>query len=164
MLFVLQRLLSVLWGFLTVDMISEVCMVKKIFNAIHATALFIIVFLSVSCFSGAVSVVGGEASDLVTQTMGSASVIASLESSVGANGGWNSSLQSIYDGIVLGQTTVGQLQGAVDAINVNSTSAAESVFYWYFELAKFGVAINVTTVEAALNEVSMLPSGRRVAL
>ncbi len=92
------------------------------------------------------------------QPAGSASEIAALEATVEANGGWNSSLQTIYDGIALGQTTVAELQNAVDSINITSTSAAETVFYWYFELSKFGVPINATTIEAALNEMTMLPS------
>jgi hypothetical protein len=81
-----------------------------------------------------------------------------LENSVEENGGWNSSLQTIYDGIALGETTVNELQNAVDAINVTSTSAAETVFYWYHELSKFGVGINATTIKAALNEAAMLPN------
>jgi hypothetical protein len=89
--------------------------------------------------------------------MGSAAEIAALEAAVEANGGWNRSLQTIYDGIALGQTTVSELQNAVDSISITSTSAAETVFYWYLELGKFGVPINATTIEAALNEVTMLP-------
>ena len=46
----------------------------------------------------------------------------------------------------------------MDAINIDSTSAAETVFYWYFELSKLGVGINETTIEAALDEVTMLPT------
>jgi hypothetical protein len=64
----------------------------------------------------------------------------------------------MYDGIALGETNVSQLQNAVDSISITSTSAAETVFYWYFQLSKFGVSINATTIEAALNEVTMLPT------
>ena len=50
-----------------------------------------------------------------------------------------------------------ELQNAVDAVNITSTNAAETVFYWYHELGKFGVAINATTIKAALDKVNMLP-------
>ncbi|MGA2386150.1 MAG: hypothetical protein ABSG33_06425 [Candidatus Bathyarchaeia archaeon] len=100
----------------------------------------------------------GQTAVFSTQPTGSASEIAALETTVEDNGGWNSSLQTIYDGIALGETTVSELQNAVDAINITSTSAAETVFYWYFELSKLGVAINETTIETALNEVTMLPN------
>ena len=114
-------------------------------------------FLILSCSVVELNFVAGQTSTFPTQPQGSASEIAALESSVEAHGGWNSSLQTIYDGIVLGQTTVSQLQKAVDAVKITSTSAAETVFYWYFELSKFGVSINATTIKAALNEVTMLP-------
>jgi hypothetical protein len=76
---------------------------------------------------------------------------------VGANGWKNGNLQTVYDGIALGETTVAELQKRVDSIDITSTSAAETVFYWYFELSKLGVPINATTIEAALNETAMLP-------
>jgi hypothetical protein len=133
-------------------------MAKKALKLKQITTLSLTVVLILSCFVGAVSFVGGETTNFSTQSPGSASVIAALENSINANGGWNSSLQTIYDGIALGETTVSQLQTAVDAVNINSTSAAETVFYWYFELSKFGVSINETTIEAALNEVTMLPN------
>jgi hypothetical protein len=133
-------------------------MAKKALKLTQITTLSLTAVLILSCFVGAVSFVGGETTNFSTQSPGSASVIAALENSINANGGWNSSLQTIYDGIALGETTVSQLQTAVDSININSTAAAETVFYWYFELSKFGVSINETTIEAALNEVTILPN------
>ena len=133
-------------------------MAKKALKLTQITTLSLTAVLILSCFVGTVSFVGGETTNFSTQSTGSASVIASLENSINANGGWNSSLQTIYDGIALGETTVSQLQNAVDSINITSTSDAETVFYWYFQLSKFGVSINATTIEAALNEVTMLPN------
>ncbi len=122
-------------------------------------ATFVLAFLLIlSYFSSVERFTYGQTAVFSTQQTGSASAISSLESSVEEHGGWNSSLQTIYDGIALGQTTVSQLQNAVDSISITSTNAAETVFYWYFELSKFGVAINATTIEAALNEVTMLPN------
>ena len=132
-------------------------MTKKTLNRTKISTLCFVVLLIFSCFVGALIFARGELPPLSSQPAGSASVIASLEDSINNNGGWNASLQTIYDGIELGQTTVNQLQTAVDSINVNSVSAAEDVFYWYFELSKFGVSINVTTIEAALDAVPMLP-------
>ncbi len=124
----------------------------------QAITLFLAFLLVLSCFADGVRFAGGETTIFSTQTDGSATAIAALENSIEDNGGWNSSLQTIYDGIALGQTTVNQLQNAVDSISISSASAAESVFYWYFQLSKFGVSINATTIEAALNEATMLPS------
>jgi hypothetical protein len=134
-------------------------MQKKALNLTQITTLSFTVVLILSCFAGAVNLANGQTANFSTQPTGSASVIATLENTTAANGGWNSSLQTIYDGIALSQTTVSQLQKAVDAININSTSAAETVFYWYFVLEKFGVTINATIIETALNEVTMLPNG-----
>ena len=131
---------------------------KKTLKLTQITTLALTTALILTCFIGSVNFVSGQSTNFPTQPSGSAYVIASLEDTIVANGGWNYSLQTIYDGIVLGQTTVGQLQAAVDAININSVSAAESVFYWYFELSKFGVGINATTIEAALSAVPMLPT------
>jgi hypothetical protein len=134
------------------------CMPKKALRLTQITTLSLAFVLILSCFLGVGRPVNGQSSIFSTQPTGSASAIASLESAVEAHGGWNSSLQTIYDGIALNETTVSQLQNAVDSINITSTYAAETVFYWYFELSKFGVAINATTIEAALNEVTMLPN------
>ena len=131
---------------------------RKNITPAQIATLIIVALMVLSCFAGAVNFVSAQTTNYPTQAMGSATEIAALENTVEANGGWNSSLQTIYDGIVLGQTTVSQLQNALDSINITSTSAAETVFYWYFELGKFGVPINATTIEAALNEVNMLPN------
>jgi len=133
-------------------------MAKKTLKLTQITTISLTAILILSSFVGAARFAGGAAANISTQTTGSASVIASLENSIAENGGWNSSLQTIYDGIALGETTVGQLQNAVDSVNISSTAAAETVFYWYFELSKFGVGINATTIEAALNETTMLPT------
>ncbi len=133
-------------------------MTEKIFSPTEITTLTIAVILVFSCFAGTLTPAGAQPPIFPAQPAGSASEIAALEATVEANGGWNSSLQTLYDGIVLGQTTVGELQNAVDAIDVTSTSAAETVFYWYFELSKFGVPINETTIEAALKVTTMLPN------
>ena len=133
-------------------------MAKKTLELTQISTLTLIAALILSCFIGAVNFAGGQTTNFPIQSTGSASAIASLEDTIVANGGWNASLQTIYDGIALGQTTVGQLQSAVDAVNITSVSAAESVFYWYFELSKFGVSINGTTIETALNAVPMLPT------
>ena len=132
-------------------------MPKKSSNENKIVTVAVAVVLILSFFAGALTIAVGQQSNFPTQPEGSASEIAALESTIAANGGWNSSLQTIYDGIALGETTVGELQNAVDSVSVTSTSAAETVFYWYFELSKFGVGINATTIEAALNEVTMLP-------
>jgi len=133
-------------------------MPKKVQNLKQTVTLILAAALILSCLAGASSYTYGQSTSLPQQTTGSALSIAALEAAVEANGGWNSSLQTLYDGIALGQTTISELQNAVDAINITSTSAAETVFYWYFELSKFGVAINATTIEAALNETTMLPT------
>ncbi len=133
-------------------------MPKKTIIAMRTVIVFLILVLFLGCFSPVLRIAGGETTYQSMQATGSASAIASLENIIEANGGWNSSLQTIYDGIVLGKTTIVQLQNAVDAINITSTSAAENVFYWYFEMSKLGVVINATTIEAALNEVEMLPN------
>jgi hypothetical protein len=57
----------------------------------------------------------------------------------------------------MGQTTVEQLQQAVDSVSISSSSEAETVFYWYYQLSKLGVGINETTIKAALNAMPMLP-------
>ena len=127
-------------------------MIKKTLKLTQMTTISLAVVLILSSFAS------GATANLSKQSTGSASVIASLENSIDAYGGWNSSLQTMYDGIALGKTTVSQLQTAVDSISITSTSAAETVFYWYFQLSKFGVSINATAIEAALNEVTMLPT------
>ena len=129
----------------------------KIKNLNKITTLTLTAVLIISCFTGVLTFASGQAFGFQSQPIGSAAEIAALEATVEAYGGWNSSLQTIYDGIALGQTTVGELQNAVDSINITSTSAAETVFFWYFELSKFGVGINATTIEAALNDTQMLP-------
>ena len=129
----------------------------KPLNLNKTATLVLMVLLLLSCFTSALTFTNGQQPSFPTQPIGSAAEIASLEVNITANGGWNSSLQTIYDGITLGQTTVADLQDAVDSVNITSTSAAETVFYWYFELSKFGVPINATTIEAALNETAMLP-------
>ena len=131
---------------------------KKTLNQRKILTLCLSALLIFSCFFGALSFARGEMTTFSSQSAGSASVILALENSIIANGGWTVSLQTIYDGIALGQTTVNQLQTAVDSISISSVSAAEEMFYWYFELSKFGVSINATTIEAALDEVPMLPT------
>ena len=132
-------------------------MTKKPVNLTQITTVCLTFILVISSFFGALSFASGQTTAPSTQPTGSASEIEALENTISANGGWNSSLQTIYDGIALGETTVSQLQTAVDSIAISSMAAAEAVFYWYFELSKFGVSLNATTIEAALNEVSMLP-------
>ncbi|MCW4029559.1 MAG: hypothetical protein NWE92_07930 [Candidatus Bathyarchaeota archaeon] len=125
-----------------------------------ATALLWVALMVTVCFVGIIGfAVGAEdqTGEVATQSTGSAAIIEELVATVADNGGWNSSLQTIYDGIALGQTTVSQLQAAVDSINVTSTSSAENVFYWYVQLNKLGVPINETTIKAALDAVQMLP-------
>ncbi len=131
-------------------------MPKKALNKIQITTLSLAVLLILSCFVGP-NFAGSQTTNFSSQSTGSASIIEALINSVNAHGGWNSSLQTIYDGITLGQTTVTQLQNAVDSINITSTSAAETVFYWYLQLNKLGVSINETTIETALDKVTMLP-------
>jgi hypothetical protein len=125
------------------------------------TALLLVALMVTVCFVGVIGFALGaedQASGVATQPSGSAAIIEEFVSTVAGNAGWNSSLQTIYDGIALGQTTVSQLQAAVDSINVTSTSSAEAVFYWYVQLNKLGVAINETTIKAALDATQMLPN------
>ncbi len=133
-------------------------MQTQVSKLLQITTVKLTAVLILSCFVGTTSFASGQTTNYSTQSEGSSSAISVLESKIEANGGWNSSLQTIYDGIVLGKTTVAQLQQAVDSINVSSTSAAESVFYWYIQLNKLGVSINSTTIEAALDAVTMLPN------
>ena len=96
---------------LTYKKSSLKCMLKNALNSKQAITFFLsfsFVFLG---FAGVVNFGSGETTIFFsTQPTGSASVIAALENSIEANGGWNSSLQTIYDGIALGQTTVNQLK------------------------------------------------------
>ncbi|MGD6806771.1 MAG: hypothetical protein ACQCN4_07405 [Candidatus Bathyarchaeia archaeon] len=133
-------------------------MPKKDLNPTQITTLSLAVVLILSCFVGVAGYASGQTVVFSMQEAGSASAIAALASTIEANGGWSSTLQTMYDGIALGKTTVTQLQNAVDAIDVSSTSAAEAVFYWYFQLSKFGVSINETTIKKALDIVQMLPN------
>ncbi len=133
-------------------------MSEKTFSPTKITTLTLAVVLVLSSFAGTLNFAGGQSPIFAVQPAGSASEIAALEATVEANGGWNASLQTIYDGIALGETSVDELLNAVNSISVSSTAAAESVFYWNFELSKFGVNVNTATLEAALNVVQMLPN------
>jgi len=113
--------------------------------------------LLLSCFAEAASLDEGQPTVFSTQPKGSASVIAELQKSIETHDDWESSLQTIYDGIALSKTTVADLQNAVDSMNITSTASAEEVFYWYYQLSKFGVALNETTIKTALDTVIMLP-------
>ncbi len=133
-------------------------MQAKLSRLLRITTITLAALLILSCFVETTSFANGETHIFSKQSGGSASAIATLSSSIEANGGWNSSLQTIYNGIALGKTTVSQLQKAVDAIDITSTSTAEAVFYWYIQLNKFGVNINETTIKKALDTVTMLPT------
>ncbi|MCW4000741.1 MAG: hypothetical protein NWE93_10920 [Candidatus Bathyarchaeota archaeon] len=133
-------------------------MTKRNLKSANATVIMLVAFLLLSCFASVSQPAQAQSENVTTQPRGSAAVIADLVGNVGGNAGWNSTLQTIYDGLALGQTTVSQLQEAVDSINVTSASSAEAVFYWYFQLSKLGVGINSTTIKAALDAMPMLPS------
>ena len=132
-------------------------MPKKTLKPTQIVTVGLIALMLLSCFFSVEHAANGQNVIFAVQPSGSAAEIAALEASIGANGGWNYNLQTIYDGIALGETTVAELQAAVDSLSITSTAAAETVFYWYHELGKFGVGINATTIEAALNETNMLP-------
>jgi hypothetical protein len=125
---------------------------------LQITIITLATILVLSSFVGTTSFASGQTPNSLTQSEGSASAILALEKSIETNGGWDSSLQTIYDGIALGKTSVAQLQKAVDAINITSTASAETVFYWYIQLNKLGGNINETTIKTALDAVEMLPN------
>jgi hypothetical protein len=95
----------------------------------------------------------------VNYSTGAASYIQNLVNNVTANGGWLQSIQTCYDGIALGQTTISQLQTLVDGLNGNSTVNWQQIFYWYYVMQKFQVTINQTTIKAALDAAPMLQNG-----
>jgi hypothetical protein len=132
-------------------------MIKKL-NPPKIISIVLTAVILFSCLGSLANFTEAQTETLGTQPRGSAEVIADLVSNVSTSAGWNSTPQTIYDGIALGKTTVAQLQKAVDAINVDSASDAETVFYWYLQLSKFGVGINDTTIKAALNAMPMLPN------
>jgi hypothetical protein len=106
-----------------------------------------------------VLLVRADGTTIVNYSTGAASYIQNLVNNVTANGGWLQSIQTCYDGIALGQTTVSQLQTLVDGLSGNSTANWQQIFYWYYVMQKFQVTINQTTIEAALDAAPMLQNG-----
>jgi len=95
----------------------------------------------------------------VNYSTGAASYIQNLVNNVTANGGWLQSIQTCYDGIALGQTTISQLQTLVDGLSANPAVNWQQIFYWCYVMQKFQITINQTTIEAALNAAPMLQNG-----
>ncbi|MCW4023534.1 MAG: hypothetical protein NWF01_00670 [Candidatus Bathyarchaeota archaeon] len=92
----------------------------------------------------------------VNYSGGSAAEIQTLINNVASHGGWLQSPQICYDGIVLGQTNVSQLQKVVDDLNRPSSVDWMQIFYWYYVMQKFDVSINQTTIKAALDATPMM--------
>jgi len=134
-------------------------MSKKHSKARHTVVIILMVALILSCVAGCKSNFAEAQTEIgATQPRGSAAVIADLIGNVSDHGGWNRTRQTMYAGIAMGQTTIAQLQQAVDSINATSTGDVETVFYWYYQLSKLGVGINATTIKAALDAMPMLPN------
>ncbi len=132
-------------------------MTKKELPTLKTLAVVLTAALLLSCFFSGTSNFA-YAQTVSTQSRGSAEAILDLIGNVSTHGDWNSTYQIIYDGITLGQTTITELQNSIDAININSSSTAETAFYWYYQLSKLGACINSTTIKNALNTMPMLPN------
>ena len=95
----------------------------------------------------------------VNYLAGAASYIQNLVNEVSANGGWSQSIQTCYDGIALGQTTISQLQKMVDSLSANVAANWQQIFYWYYVMQKFQVTLNQTTLKGALDAVPIMQNG-----
>ena len=121
-----------------------------------STTLFLLILLSSSVVAGLFSVPSVRATGV------SSSLIGNLESVVGAVN-YTSDIDTIYQGMIVGETTLQQLINAYNALPAGSyidtgVSVASTVLYWTPIMAKLGYT-NQTTIEWALKAQAMLSNG-----
>ena len=121
-----------------------------------STTLFLLILLSSSIVAGLFNV------PPVRATGVSSSLIGNLESVVGAVN-YTSNIDTIYQGMIVGETTLQQLINAYNALPTGSyidtgVSVASTVLYWTPIMAKLGYT-NQTTIEWALDNQTMMSDG-----